>query len=154
MKAWRIGKRPHPAFDGGGAMQFGARWNSPGRPAIYAASTFALAVLETMAHARIGKLPPGLRLVEIEIPKSVAVETVEPNAVPRWDSADYAAAREFGDNWLQERRTAVLVTPSVLSPVERNIVINPLHRACAKLKVSAEQDLVLDARLMTLFGAS
>ncbi len=124
-----------------------------GRPAIYAASTFALAVLEILAHAQIGKLPPGLRLVEIEIPKSVAVETVEPETVPRWDSADYAAARAFGDQWLQEARTAVLLTPSVLSPAERNVVINPRHRAFSKIKAGAEREMALDARLTKLFGA-
>ncbi len=153
MQAWRIGKRPHRVFDGGGAAQFGARWNSPGRPAIYAASTFALAVLEVMAHAQIGKMPPGLRVVEIEIPKSVEIEAVEPGALPRWDSADYSAARAFGDRWLTEARTAVLLAPSVLSPVERNVVVNPRHRAFGKIKVSAERDLALDARLKKLFGA-
>ena len=151
MQAWRIGKRPHRVYDGGGALQFGARWNSPGRPAIYAASTFALAVLEVLAHAQVGELPPGLRVVEIEIPETVAVETLDRGALARWDSADYAAARAFGDAWLAEGRTAVLLVPSVLSPSEHNVVINPGHRAFAEIKPGAETDLALDARLMRLF---
>ena len=152
MKAWRIGRRPHPVFDGSGAMQFGARWNSPGRPAIYAASTFALAVLELLAHAQIGKFPPGLRVVEIDIPDTVEIETLEPKALAGWENADYAAARAFGDRWFKQGRTAVLLVPSVLSPTEHNVVINPRHRAFARIKASAETDLALDARLMRLFG--
>jgi len=99
VRAWRIGKRPHPVFDATGAMLYGARWNSPGRPVIYAATTFALTVLEMLAHAQIGRAPPGLRVVEIDIPGDVAVETLDEEALPGWADADYGASQKFGDRF-------------------------------------------------------
>ena len=45
MRAFRIADRRHPIFDGTGAKLTGGRWNSPGRPVIYAAETFAGALL-------------------------------------------------------------------------------------------------------------
>jgi RES domain-containing protein len=150
MNAWRIGKRPHPVFDGGGALQFGGRWNSPGRPVIYAASTFALAVLEVLAHAQLGKTPPGLMTVEIDIPKRVRIEVLDRDTLPGWDAPDYACARAFGDRWLAEARTAVLAVPSVLSPTERNIAINPRHAAFRQIKPGPETAFTLEARLARL----
>ena len=51
MLAWRISKTRHAPFDGTGARLRGARWNSPGRPVIYAADSFAGSILEVLAHA-------------------------------------------------------------------------------------------------------
>lgn len=151
MKAWRIGKRPHPVFSGDGAMLLGARWNSPGKPVIHAASTLALATLEVLAHAQIGKAPPGLRVAEIDIPKSVDIEIVTPKDLPGWDDPDYAVSCGFGDRWLLEARTAALLVPSVLSPIEQNVVINPRHKSFSKIKSGTEIDFVPDVRLQKLF---
>ena len=153
MRAWRIGKRPHPVFDGTGAMLYGARWNSAGRPVIYAASTFALALLELLAQAQIGKAPPGLRVVEIDMPEDLAIEQLDPAVLPNWADADYAASQDFGNRWIGEARTAVLLVPSVLSPTERNVVLNPRHPDFPRITASAERDLALDARLQSLFGS-
>lgn len=154
MRVWRIGKHPHPVFDATGAMLYGARWNAPGRPVIYAATTFALAVLEVLAHAQIGKTPPGLRVVEIDIPVDIAIENLEPAALPGWDAADYGAAQQFGNHWIDEARTAVLLVPSVLSPSERNVVLNPRHPDFPRITASPENNLELDERLQRLFGLS
>lgn len=154
MRAWRIGKRPHPVFDGTGALLYGARWNSPGRTVIYGASTFALALLETLAHAQIGKAPPGLRFVEIDIPDDMAVQRLENGTLSNWADADYRASQAFGNRWIDEARTAVLLVPSVMSPVETNVVLNQRHPDFSRITASAEQELALDLRLHRLFGAS
>ena len=152
MEVWRIGKGRHPLFDGSGALQHGARWNSPGAPAIYAASTFSLAVLEVLVHAQIGRLPPNLRSVRIEIPEGVERETLLPEDLPGWDRADLSVSRGYGDRWLAEARSAVLLVPSVLSPVEPNAVLNPRHPDFARIVAGPEEDLLLDERLHRLFG--
>jgi len=36
-------------------------------------------------------------------------------------------ARAFGDAWIRERRTAVLLVPSVVARREGNLLINPQH---------------------------
>ena len=44
-----------------------------------------------------------------------------PDDVPHWDSPS------FGDRWYDERRTPVLVVPSVVTRVEWNVLINQEH---------------------------
>jgi RES domain-containing protein len=51
MQVFRVADRRFPLFDGTGARIVGGRWNSPGRPLIYAAETFAGALLEVLVHS-------------------------------------------------------------------------------------------------------
>ena len=55
--------------------------------------------------------------------------------------------REIGDTWLQECRTPLLRVPSVIIPVGRNILINPLHPKAVAIKVSAQYPCIFDQRL-------
>lgn len=34
-----------------------------------------------------------------------------------------------GDRWIQEQRSVALLVPSVIIPLEKNALINPLHPA-------------------------
>jgi RES domain-containing protein len=145
--AFRIAGRRHPILDGTGAAEYGGRWNSPGRPVIYAAGSLSLAMLEQLAHAAIGRFPLGHRFIEITIPDDVPVERVDPRAVSGWDADDQIASRAFGDRWLAEQRTCVLLTPSVIVPSERNVVTNPAHTDFSRLVASSPRDLNWDDRL-------
>ena len=114
MKAFRIADRRFPVFDASGARLLGGRWNSPGLPVIYAAETFSGALLEILAHAAIGRIPRSHAVVEISIPDDLPVESVDPAQIPGWDLTDHTPTRAFGDTWLREGRTAVLLVPSVV----------------------------------------
>lgn len=63
MKLYRIADTRHEIWGGTGAMLVGGRINSPGRPVIYAALTFAGAMLELLVHAsaRCRRPMPGSR---------------------------------------------------------------------------------------------
>jgi RES domain-containing protein len=114
LRAFRIADMRHPIFDGTGAMLHGARWNSQGRRIIYAAETYAGALLEILVHAS-GSVPKGQGYIEIEIPSGLSVEEIAPEDVPRWDSPSFETARKFGDRWYDERRTPVAIVPSVVT---------------------------------------
>lgn len=146
--AWRIAKTRHPAYDGTGAALWGARWNSAGRPVIYAADSFAGAILEVIAHVTAPKTLPGrYHGVRIEIPDDL-VERVEPDALPGWDDKDSRAALAFGDAWLRDARAAALMVPAVTSrPVGRNVLVNPAHPHAGRIAVSAEFPVPWDERL-------
>jgi RES domain-containing protein len=148
MLAWRISKTRHPPFDGTGARVRGARWNSPGRPVIYAADSFAGSILEVLAHAlRPRTLPGAHHAVEIDIPDSL-VEALDPAALPGWDVRGSPEALAFGDRWLAEARSVVLVVPALPArPVGRNVLINPLHRDAVRLAVSEPFPVPWDERL-------
>jgi RES domain-containing protein len=148
MRAFRIADRRHPLFDGTGAKLTGGRWNSPGRPVIYAAETFAGALLEVLVHANLGRVPRTHAVMEIVIPESVLIETVRSEEIPGWDAPDQIASREFGDRWLQELRSGVLLVPSfVSSGRERNVLINPEHSDFGRITASEPEELLWDERL-------
>ena len=93
----------------------GGRWNRPGTPAIYAATSYASAVLEMLVHSNIGRVPPGLRHVVIEIPDDAPVETLTADDVPGWDAIPARASCDAGDRWLRARSGLVLLVPSVIT---------------------------------------
>jgi RES domain-containing protein len=146
LRAFRIADMRHTIFDGYGAMIHGARWNSPGRRVIYAAETYAGALLEILVHAT-GSVPRSQGYVEIEIPEGSSVEEATPDDVPQWDSLTFEAARAFGDRWYDERRSLALLVPSVTSVVERNILINQEHPEFPQLRTTEPKPVRWDARL-------
>lgn len=148
MRAFRIADRRFPIFDGTGARLVGGRWNSPGRPVIYAAETFAGAVLEVLVHANLGRVPRTHALVEITIPDTIVTEIVAPDELPDWDASDQSVSRAYGDEWLEERRTAVLLVPSLVTRGhEQNVLLNPKHPDFKHITSSNPQDVVWDERL-------
>ncbi len=146
MRAFRIADMRHAIFDGTGAMLHGARWNSAGRRVIYASETYAGALLEILVHGS-GSVPRSQGYVEIEIPAGVPVEELAPDGLPHWDSASFETARTFGDRWYDQRRTPVLMVPSVVTRVERNILINQEHPDFARIKSSPALPVRWDTRL-------
>ena len=146
LRAFRIADLRHPLFDGTGAQRHGARWNSPGRRVIYAAETYAGALLEILVHAS-GIVPPSQGCIEIVIPADLAIEEIAPEDVPRWDAKSFEAARACGDRWYDEKRTPVLLVPSVVTRVERNVLVNQEHADFPRIRASEPFPVRWDARL-------
>lgn len=124
------------------------RFNSAGKPVIYGALTYAGAMLEILVHARIGKVPTTQVSVMAEVPDGVSVEQAPAEALPDgWDRPDSAAARQFGDLWLSEARSAVLLVPSVVARSEWNALVNPNHPESARITSSSPTPVIWDQRL-------
>lgn len=146
--AWRIADGRFDPFSPVGASLVGGRWNSPGLGVIYASRTYAGAMLECLAHAGIGRVPRTHVAVEIAMAEAIAVEQHDEGDLPvGWDHADLGVARAFGDAWLRDARTAVLVVPSVVARRERNVLINPRHGDFSRIIAGAPEPVVWDARL-------
>jgi RES domain-containing protein len=151
VKLFRIADTRHTVWSGTGAMLVGGRFNSPGRPVIYAASTFAGAMLEVLVHARIGKVPKTHGWVEAAVPDDVRVELHSAESLPGgWDAPAHQAAKEFGDAWLTESRTAILIVPSVVVRAEFNVLVNPAHPEATRIVVTEPQPVVWDERLFVM----
>ena len=146
--AWRVAKKRHPVYDGAGALLRGGRWSSPGLSVIHAADTFAGALLEILAHVfRPRTLPGPHHAVRIDIPDGL-IESLDPAALPGWDERGSPEAVRFGDAWLAELRTPVLIVPAVpCRPIGRILLINPLHPDSGRIVVSAPFDVPWDERL-------
>lgn len=152
---WRIATdaREYEAHDlsGKGAEQTGGRWNRPGRPLVYAASTASLASLETVVHLNAGDLPLNRFLVRIEVPAAVwaARRSCAAAELPVGWSAipEGKVSLDIGDAWLRTASSALLVVPSVIVPEECNVLINPLHADAAGLRAAKLRPWVCDLRL-------
>ena len=150
MQLYRIADSRHPIWDGTGAAMVGGRWNSPGRPVIYASLSYACALLEILVHANIGRIPATQACVVAQIPEGLFIERHDAQSLPAgWDGDDLSIAWRFGDQWLQESRSAVLVVPSVVARLEGNALINPLHADASGLQVAPSQPVIWDRRLFT-----
>lgn len=149
LRLWRIVTGPHPIWSGEGARLFGARWNPPGLPVIYAGTSFALCLVEILVHANRKTPPSGARFIEAVVPDEVSRETFDPDAFPGWDDlGSLAVAQRFGRAWLAERRSAILLVPSVVTAGrDTNAVVNPGHPDAAKIIVGPETPVALDRRL-------
>src|SRR5882724_2071682 len=148
LQAFRIASAKFPLFDGTGASLGGARWNTKGQRVIYAAESFAGALLEILVHSNLGRVPKGFASIEIHIPSEVDIEEVTPGDLPEWEAPDCAASQSFGSRWYTEMRTAVLVVPSVPGGVMgRNILLNQEHPQFPLLTASAPRPVKWDRRL-------
>ena len=135
MNLWRIAAetRKYGADDlsGAGAAKNPGRWNDDGQPAVYAAPTIAMAVLETAAHVDDSGLPLNRYLVRIEVPDSVwaARHVTDVSGLSATWSAIPAGrvSVQAGADWLRGMTTAILQVPSVIVPEEPIALINPLH---------------------------
>ncbi len=146
MRVYRVADMRHPIFDGTGAMLHGARWNSPGCRVIYAAQTYSGALLELMVHSS-GRVPANQGYIEIRIPPRMKIEVVSPRDVRGWATPSSASALKFGDRWYAERRTPVLIVPSVVTRLETNIILNQQHPDFRLIKASRPKPVLWDARL-------
>jgi RES domain-containing protein len=148
VQIYRIADGRHPIWDGSGAGLIGGRWNSPGKPVIYGSLSYSCAMLEILAHANIGRVPQTHQYVIAEVPKDVSVEILEGSTLPEgWDLENIASARAFGDQWLNEARSAILIVPSVIARLDRNALVNPLHPDAKKLIVSEPKRVIWYKRL-------
>lgn len=145
LRAYRICRNTFPILSGDGAARYPGRWNSLGRPVIYAADTFAGAMLEILVHANIGRPPQNLHFAAIRIPAGVAIEEVPAAKVDDW--LDVERSRRFGDLWHDERRTPVLLVPSAVTRVEYNVLLNPSHPDFPRITASKPEPVSWDPRL-------
>lgn len=122
------------------------RWNDAGTPAIYASERYSTAMLEKLAHGN-GALPPNQHFIVITIPKGTTFEIVTKDRLPGWDALEPTTSRQFGARWIAERRSAVLLVPSFVARLERNVIVNPAHPDAAGIDRSLPEPVWWDERL-------
>jgi RES domain-containing protein len=151
LRAFRIADARHPLFDGTGAYLKGGRWNSPGKRVIYAAQTYAGALLEALVHLNFDEVPDGYSWIEILLSKTDEAEELGRDQVPGWNNDDLTLTREYGDHWYEEKRTPLLLVPSVVTAgIERNVLINQEHPRFSSIRTSEAREVIWDERLFRL----
>lgn len=152
---WRIATEApkYKASDssGLGAKLSGGRWNHQGVAVVYSASSIALAALETIVHLNAVALPLNRYLIKIEVPDDVwnSRLTIDKDTAPAgWDAVPVGmSSLEFGDRWVRSNSSALLVVPSIVIPLEQNVLINPAHPDASKLEFTNTGKFVFDERI-------
>ena len=153
MRAFRLCRANYPAYDGEGARRVGGRWNSSGTRVLYMSENRSLAVLEILVHLS-ASLPDRYVLGAAEHPADAGVEILNESRIPmNWftlDPREQELTRRIGDEWVAERRSAVLSVPSVILG-ESNYVLNPAHPEFRRIAFAEPVPFLFDRRL---FNAS
>lgn len=148
MRVWRLTRAAHAEhpLSGQGAAMAGGRWNSAGVRIAYTSTSRPLAVLEMLTHVTRDTVPPGLVLVPVDVPERLIAAG---DALPAdWSALPYSAsARLYGDAWVGGGRSLALLVPSVVLPAERNLLLNPAHRAIGRARVLAAEAFAFDRRV-------
>jgi RES domain-containing protein len=103
-----------------------------------------------LVHTDPDLIPRDLYGFEIEVPGSLAPETLDVGTLPsNWrDIPNHPACRAVGDDWLQRGTQAILGVPSAVVPEELNYLINPAHPDAALVKVVRARAFSFDERLL------
>ena len=137
------------AFDGEGARRNGGRWNSVGTRMVYTAGSRSLAALEVLVH--LEGPARGYSLVQCEFPESFVEELAAAKLPAAWRASPAAPAlAALGDGWVARGSSVVLSVPSVVTPEERNYLLNPLHPRFAQVTIHAPEPFPYDERLVAL----
>lgn len=147
---WRIvpEQRADDAFVGEGARLFGGRWNSPGVAVVYASRHKSLAALEQLVHFT-PRTPNRFKAFSFQFNDSM-IENVLLRTLPKdWrQEPPPPTTQQFGDAWVRESRSAVLIVPSIIIPEELNCLLNPAHPDFKKIVIGKPEDFFFDPRLL------
>jgi RES domain-containing protein len=167
MKAYRLCSPWHKPWDATGARRRGGRWNSPGIPVLYAASSISLACLEILVHVVDTTIVPEFAYSEIDVPDALVTPWEENELPTEAILASTVLSREFGDFWMKRaiktggtdpadvarfRRDLgdlpVQQVPSAVVAPEWNYLINPEHDDFRELTWSEPRVFRIDRRLI------
>jgi RES domain-containing protein len=137
-----------PIYDARGSAISPGRWNDASAPVVYASEHYSNAMLEKLTRGN-ATLPPNQHFISIMIPNGTSYETVTKDHLPGWDTRRPAVSREFGTRWVKEARSAILLVPSYVARIERNVVINSAHADAAGIETSLPEPVWWDERLFT-----
>lgn len=148
LSAYRIGDPAgaYPIFDATGSTIAPGRWNTRGSPMIYASAVYSTSLLEKLVHGS-GRLPPNQHYVTATIPAGVSYEVFSEPGLAGWDSMPASVSKGFGETWCLQKRSLILIVPSVVARIDNNILINPAHPEFSRIEVSQHRPVFWDRRL-------
>lgn len=117
---------------------------------VYTSEHLSLAVLEMLVHVSEQTAPADLISIRARLPDAVPVTELLQSALPpNWNAIPSPAEiKDIGTAWLKEGKTAVLVVPSAVNPLERNLLLNPRHPDMRLLQTDPGQPFHFDPRLL------
>lgn len=151
MKVYRIQSIKHPNLDGIGSALNPGRWNTSNVRAIYTSSSPSLAQLEILVNTDDWRFFATVhhQIITSEIDDDAIVHLNEKDLPKGWASKKVKPiSQEFGKRYLTDINVLAFSVPSVVTPLERNIIINPISKFFSSIIEIDRVDFNIDGRLL------
>ena len=135
-------------ISGEGARLKGGRWNNKGIPALYTSEHISLGLLEVLANANTIEELQSIRLMAIEVPDNLKMQTITLQQLKKSWHYDFEYTQWLGSELLRENNAVILKYPSAVVQTEHNFIINPLHKDFKKIKLIDSSSFYFDERLL------
>jgi len=150
MILYRITREKHAHdLSGKGGILSSARWHDH-IPVVYSSVNSSTAILEVLVHLQPEEIHNDLVIMSIFVPGTASSEELDIAELPvGWDS--YPAPvilKRIGNTWLTSKSALLLYIPSVIDPLAKNVLINPMHPDASMLKIDDVQPFTFDKRLI------
>jgi len=105
--------------------------------------------LEVLVHVEPLQAPDDLRLLGLELPDGLAIEALDLTQLPDdWKSLPAPeSTQSIGSAWLERKSSVALRVPSVIVPMESNLLLKPRHPEMARVQISSNEAFSFDSRL-------
>ncbi|WP_103071367.1 RES family NAD+ phosphorylase [Aquimarina sediminis] len=150
MQVYRIAKQKYiKDLTGIGAKTVGGRWNPKGVAVLYTSTTAALSTLEVLAHLPAAYFPDDMALATITVPDEL-ITTIDIKKVPdNWNKIPVPIeVQNYAMHWIIEEKYLGLMVPSIIIPMEQNLLVNPLHPEFHQVKLLNIEPFSFDTRLL------
>jgi RES domain-containing protein len=118
-------------------------------PAVYAAGSLSLAVLEVLVHVDTDLISNDFVAFAVDIANDLPSKSIILDELPEnWrDEYPPEYCRQLGDRWLRAGTAAILWVPSAIIPNETNAILNPRHEDFRELAIYPAESFQFDHRL-------
>ena len=148
MLIFRLHRKQRAPSDYGGSLLYSGRWHIAGTPMLYAASSLSLACLEVLVHLQANQLPADY------LYSSATLADLPGLAGYHGDIQDQLSTRRFGQWWATQRDELAIRVPSVVIPIESNLLLNPTHADFNKVTWNSSEPFRFDERLLRIAQAT
>jgi RES domain-containing protein len=142
---WRVSR--HRDLKGAGGLSAPGRWHERGLPVVYLAESPAGALLEACVHTSANDVPPKYTMLSVLVEDRIPLEELDLRKLPAGWPQQEDITRQLGSAWLREGWSALFRVPSALVPATFNVMLNPLHRHAAKLRIQSAVRYPFDPRI-------
>ncbi|TKB97027.1 RES family NAD+ phosphorylase [Pedobacter cryophilus] len=148
MELYRLGSCKFSADTSGeGSRLYGGRWNTIGVPAVYFASSRALAVLEVLVHLPPALLPSDFCMAILKL-ETIAFEITENQLPTGWNTFPFLKQVQLiGNSFFKEGKHLLLKVPSAVVSGEFNYIMNPKHKQAKDIVFIKNEPFSFDSRL-------
>ena len=110
---------------------------------LYASTALSLCCLETLVHTVDATIMPSLVWSYAEFDGIKRLDF-------RWDLYNESLTRQVGHYWIANGTELATLVPSIIIPVEYNVLLNPTHQQYKEISWSDPQPFPWDRRLIQL----